>query len=292
MLAVYGGRLNPVDANPTLRLLHALKPIHEGHTVGPAPGSPADLERKAFGSPELLDTAYSYGSIILASAADHLAAYDYLVRKDAFAMAPLTCLRGLLEAAALASWQLDPSISSRERVARNFALRFGSLEVQRKVAEAQGDKEGARRTLGRIEDLEEAALGLGYPRFRNKKGRRDTVGCMRPTRTDLLRSELDSADVYGALSALAHGDAIALFQIGFSSVGRVEGVAVAKKQVSDLLPVFLATAVLGYMRPAWKYLVLFGRDLAQGREVLETAADELGMAASSSVRFWRDTRNS
>jgi hypothetical protein len=146
--------------------------------------------------------------------------------------------------------------------------------------------------LGRIEDLEQAAVGLGYPRFRDKKGRRDTVGCRRPTRTDLLKSELGSAAVYDPLSALAHGDAIALFQIGFSSAGRVDGVAVAKKQVSDLLPAFLATATLGYMRPAWNYIVLFGRDQALARQVLEAAADELGLATLPGVRFWRDSGNS
>jgi hypothetical protein len=285
--------LNAPGVSPTLRLLHALKPIREGSTIGPTPGSPADLEKQTFESADALDTAYSYGSIILESAADHLAAYDALVGMNAFSMAPLTCLRGLLEAAALASWQLDPAITAKERVARNFALRFCSLTVQRKVAEAQGDTAGVRKMSDRIMSLEQAARGLGYPSFRNSKGRPKTVGCNRPTITALLRSELNSDAIYGPLSALAHGDAIALFQVGFSSLGRVDGVSVGKKQVStQLLLNFLATATLAYMQPAWHHIVLFGRDQKQGRRVLDTAADELGLATSEDVRFWRDSGNS
>ncbi len=93
--------------------------------MGPGPGSPADMEKRTFGSPQLLDAAYSYGSIILASAADHLAAYDNLVRMDAFSMAPLICLRGLLEAAALASWHLTrPSV---QRNGLHATSRLGSV---------------------------------------------------------------------------------------------------------------------------------------------------------------------
>lgn len=95
---------------PVLRLLHALKPVRDGDVANPVPGAPADAEMKAFVRSESVQTAYSYGLIALESAGDHLAAYDALVLMQAFSMAPLTCLRGLLEAAAVASWQLDPSI--------------------------------------------------------------------------------------------------------------------------------------------------------------------------------------
>lgn len=276
-----------------LRFLHAMKPVREGSTVGPSPGSPADIERASFNSAEALDTAYSYGSIALESAGDHLAAYDALVHMNAFSMAPLTCLRGLLEAAALASWQLDPSISAEERVARNFALRFSSLTLQRKVAEAKGDVSGADSTRDRIDKLENAATKLGYPLFRDDDDRRYAVGCCRPNITDMLRSELNSDAIYRPLSGLAHGDAIALLQVAFSSLGRVDGVAVAKKQVpSKLLLEFLATAMLAYAQPAWYHVVLFGRNLEQGRQVLETAADELGVGSSAALRFWRERENS
>jgi hypothetical protein len=241
-----------------------------------------------FATPQAVETAYSYALITLESATDHLAAYDAMVLMDAFSMAPLTLLRGLLEAVAVASWQLDPLVNARERVARNLALRFASLTMQRKVADSCDDKAGSRRVTAKLDRLEKKAVGLGYPQFRDKKGRRDTVGCRRPTMTDLLESELDFGGAYRPLSALAHGDAIALMQIGFSGVERVGDVAFVRKSVpTQFLRDFLASATLLYARPVWYHVVQFGRDRESACQLLETAANDLSIADSSEVRFWR-----
>ena len=271
-----------------LRLLHALKPVRDGDVANPVPGAPADAEMKAFVRSESVQTAYSYGLIALESAGDHLAAYDALVLMQAFSMAPLTCLRGLLEAAAVASWQLDPSIGVRDRVARNLALRFATLTMQRKVANAKSDTAGVHTVDTKIECLEELAIELGYLPIRDKKGRRDGVGCRKPNVSDMLESEFDFRSAYRPLSALAHADPIALFQVGFSGVERASGVAFARKAVNTQLQRdLLASATLLYARPVWYHVLQFGRDSNQAARLLESASDELGLANTNDVRFWR-----
>jgi hypothetical protein len=178
-------------------------------------------------------------------------AYDALVQMGVFAMAPLTCLRGLLEAVAVASWQLDPSISVKDRVARNLALRYAAFMTQRKVANAKGDIAGVHGIQSKILGLEELATELGYELIRDKNEKRNGVGCRKPNVSDMLDSEIGFRSAYGPLSAAAHADPIALFQVGFSEVEQVNGVPVAKKAVNiHLQRDLLAWATVSYA-PSW-----------------------------------------
>jgi hypothetical protein len=104
------------EPEPVLALLSTLDDVHSDDGPGPRPGSPADTEAKGFTKPLSVQTAYACGFTALASAGDHLEAVDLIVRLGQPSVAHWTSLRGLLEAASIASWQLDTTIDAPERV--------------------------------------------------------------------------------------------------------------------------------------------------------------------------------
>src|SRR5687768_9940331 len=103
-----------------------------GHT--PVSGSIAELELQTFPRAESVHTAQSQAWMLLEVAADQLTAFLKTVSEPLETIAPYTCVRSLLEAAALASWILDPTIDVRTRVSRSLALRYEGLVQQLKWA--------------------------------------------------------------------------------------------------------------------------------------------------------------
>ena len=153
--------MTSLSQSPVRDLLRELQSVLSATGISPKVGSPADQEIRAFSHPISIKTALSQANIALATSADHLEALDRLVGEAQYAVAPWTCARGVLEAAAIATWLLDTTIDATERVGRSFALRFTTLQEQRKMANAAGDNQKVQTIDKRIESIETMATQLG-----------------------------------------------------------------------------------------------------------------------------------
>ncbi len=270
-------------------LLDDIRALCEKPGASPQPQSPAELERRAFVRPESLDTAYSYGLIALESAADHLAALDCLLRAEQYSLAPWTCWRGLLEAAATATWILDPTNTPQERVKRSLALRYSTLVEQRKMANGVNDTAAVKRIDERVDGIESIAIALGYDPVVDRKGRRIGIGIQKPKILDLVESQFNFGNLYRGLSAIAHADSALVSQVGFMNTGDATRYGTIKvravpKEFPDLL---LANAVALYVRARWMHIVLYGYDTVGAAASFEVAYNQLGLADTNEVRFWR-----
>jgi hypothetical protein len=271
-------------------LLSALDKVDLDDGPVPRPGSPADSEAKGFSKPSFVKIAYAYGSLALASARDHLEAVDLIVRLGQPSVAHWTCLRGLLEAASIASWQLDTTIDALERVSRSLALRFSTLTQQRKMAEAEGDPSSVQKIDSRIDALETICAQMGLAPIRNKKCKRDGLGQRMPKISDLVESQYGTClNAYRVLSSLAHCDPLVIARLGFADVAADRAGHVRKQRtvsVDDLIHV-RANAVMLYARPRWMLTTQYGFDIGRTIQALERAFTDLGWADTDSVRFWR-----
>jgi hypothetical protein len=274
--------------SPVSTLLLNLLRVRENGGLEAQTGSPADREMKSFARPESVNTAFSQGLVATETAADYLHALDLLIAHDS-ALAPWTCARGLLEASATATWLLDTRIDAGERVGRSMALRYATLEEQRKLAEDDGNATAAAQIDQRIDEVNAMAAQLGYPPVNDRKGRRISIGRRKPSITDLVHQQLDLKKIYRISSGVAHCDIITASQLGFKMVepspsgGLVKRLAVNR----DLQRLLLANAVATYARPVWLEIVQYGRDITVAAEALEEAYDARGLDDRSDVRFWR-----
>jgi len=260
-------------------------------TDGPEPrvGSPAQQEISEFSRPLSVKTAYAYGSMALALARDHLEAVDLIIRLGQPSLAQWTSLRGLLEAASIASWQLDVGIDAYERVSRNFALRFTSMTQSRKIAVARGELTEASRLDQRMNEMENIALSLGYPLVRNKHGKRDGIGQRKPNITELAESQYDFSIIYKFISSIAHCDSDVVAKLGFENVGKAtDGQPIVQRSIDlEELNAILANALMLYMKPFWLLTVQFGFNQQTTSAALEQACDEYGVSEDANVRIWR-----
>jgi len=225
----------------------------------------------------------------LASARDHLEAVDLIVRCGQPSVAHWTSLRGLLEAASIASWLLNPAIVAHERVSRSLALRFSTFIQQRKIASAEGDTTTVAAIDVRLDDVEEVAASLGFTPIRSKNGVRDGIGQRKPQATELAESEFDLRNVYRSLSSVAHCDSAVILELGFKRVeDDADGQPVLQRDVSlEQLKLVLGNALMLYARPLWMQVTQYGFDRARAAEALERAYSQSGLAATGSLRFWR-----
>ena len=74
--------------------------------------------------------AYSQNGVQVLMACDQLDALSKTLTEPTLTIAPWTCVRAIIELAAVASWLIDPKIGVKERVERSFALRFEGLRQQ------------------------------------------------------------------------------------------------------------------------------------------------------------------
>ncbi|MFA4873682.1 MAG: hypothetical protein WC659_07200 [Patescibacteria group bacterium] len=280
--------MNTETFSPVIQLLLKLNTIRNKEGVNPKIGSPAFIEMQSYQRPESVKTAFSMGLIALESSSDHLEALDNLVAKEEYAVSPWTCARGLLEAASIATWLLDPDINNSERVSRSFALRFYSLKEQLKMAN-KFDPIKKDDIEKRIDDIEALALNLGFSKVLDRNGKRIGIGQQKPKITELVGNQFDFGKLYPVFSSIAHCDSIIVSQIATSTIGNYgsEGIikqrAVPRKIQQDLL----ANAVAIYTRGVWMHVVQFGYDVAQTTVILEKYFDEIMLADNNEIRFWR-----
>lgn len=278
-----------------LHTVRALRDLHDeiggflnGYEHKPSPNSQAALELRTYQRPESLTTAYSGGSVLIEVAADQLIAFAKTVTEPVQTIAPWTCVRAVLESSALATWMLDPNIDARTRVQRSLAFRYEGLSQQAKYGRASDDKAATAKVIARIDEIERGALGLGFPRVENKKGKRIGIAQRMPSITDIIAQALDEEASYRLLSAMAHAHPWALQQLSFRQIGSndtllaEESIAsgrihLVEKNLEPLAVAFLCNkAANAFARPILYETQLFGWDTARLRSILDSALGSLG----------------
>lgn len=281
--------MTSLPQSPVRDLLRELQGVLGSTGTSPKAGSPADQEIRTFLRPKSVKTALSQANTALEASADHLEALDRLVGEAQYAVSPWTCARGVLEAAAIVTWLLDSTIDAKVRVSRSLALRFSTLQEQRKMANAVGDSQKVQTIDKRIESIEAMAIQLGYSPLTDPKGRRIGIGQVKPSITDLVQQEFDFGNLYRVLSGVAHSDSAVVFQLGFMRTETLtpDGVVAQRAVPKEIQSVLLANAVAIHTRGAWLRVVQYGCDAAEAAVILEKRYDQFDLADTDPVRFWR-----
>jgi hypothetical protein len=263
----------------------------------PIKGSTLDQELASASRPESITTALTLGDLALEFAADHLAAFARLLSEPVETMACFTCIRSMLEMTAIGTWVLDPNLTSQDRIARVFAIRFDAIDQQLKFGRCISVKDQDIQSLeARLLKIEQEAIALGYPKLRNKKNAMIGIGIQMPGATDMIRDVLNDEWLYRMLSGVAHGHSWAIVQLGFKDSTAdagpmsVAGVSVTPYErrvyVNGLVIVGLH-GFLAFARLIWNNARYCGRDLLSLGKILDDVSDK--MNAKPTVRFWRSS---
>ena len=278
-------------------LLERLETYLQACPTEPVKGSTVAQELATSCRRESIATALSFGDLAVEFAGDHLSSYNKIISEPIETLACFTCIRSMLETTAIAAWVLDPMISSSDRIARVFSVRFDAINQQLKFGRC------IRRPAQEIQDLEtrlnavEAdALTLGYPPFRNARNAIYAIGVVRPNATEMIRDVLGNEWLYRLLSAVAHGHNWAIAQLGFQDATPQNGAMcfsgisvtpIAKKVNVDGIVLLGLHGFLALARLIWNRSQYNGWDLFRLKEIFEEVADKI--RANSNVRFWRST---
>jgi hypothetical protein len=283
--------------NELIQIISGLGSLHDGtasffnkYGLDPAPGSQAISELTAFRT-KSVQTCYSQSNLLIEVSGDHLISLFKSFTEPVLTIAPWTSVRANLESSALASWLLDPSISARERVQRSLAFRFEGLSQQAKFARSAG-LDTSKAPL-RINDVENLALSLGFPKVIDKKGNRTGIGQLFPTMTDLISSVLHEEPTYRLCSAFTHAHPWAIQQGSFSQAQdkspkgsdfSLNTIYFEKKLHPNAIIFLCHTAACAFSKPIWYKAQLYGYALPEFNIILNRVFDTLGV--SNTARFW------
>lgn len=272
---------------------------------GPTPNSQAITELKSFQCSESVMTAYSQGSVLSVAATDQSKAFIRTVVEPAQTFAPWTCVRAVVESSALAAWLLDPVIDVRTRVQRSFALRYEGLIQAVKFVRVAGNQADIDKSIKRIDDVEQDALNLGYPKVMDKQGKkRIGIGQLMPSATDLVKEVLDKEFEYRLYSAVAHGHQWALIHLGlrlvdqqtiesnnasevpkWSAAAQTAGLLEPHIRPNDVVYLSM-TAATAFTKAFWFMCQLFGWDTEGAKNLLER--NYLPLRIVKDLWFWRN----
>lgn len=257
----------------------------------PAPKSRSAEDITTFARAESVHSAHSQASILVEVAADQLTAFVKTVTEPVETVAPYTCARSLLEAAALACSILDPEIDARARISRSLALRYRGMTQQIKWARSVGLD--PTRASHRLQELVVLAASLEYAPVTDPQGRLCGAGQPMPSVTEVIAEMLEEEGLYRLLSAVAHGHHWAVQQLSFEkapyfdSLNTTSGVMLTgltkATNIVGLASIALAAAA-AFARVAWYQTTYMGWDQAKVRTVLDRHFDHLG--ATDDLRFW------
>lgn len=181
----------------------------------PVEGSKGYIEVNTFKRGESISTALSQGASLIEASADHLLALVRTLTEPMLSIASWSCARSALEACALSGWLLDPKIDSKSRVQRSLAFRYENLVEQIKIARLQKNHVIESKLIQRITDIEDIAIGLGFEKVLDKKGKRIGIGSKMPDATKLIGEILNEEYTYRILSGIVHGQSWALQSLSF-----------------------------------------------------------------------------
>jgi hypothetical protein len=273
-------------------LIDTTAEIYNQYNNEPAHDSLAYQEQNSFANPELARDVHYRGILSMESAADHLMVFAESMAEPAKTVAPWTCVRGLLESCAIASWFLDPAIDVQTRVGRCFAFRYTGFIQQIKYFQVGNRQEEIDHARQRIKEVEQQALSLGFARLLNKHNKIDGIAMRMPNITDLIGSTMDREGEYRLLSAVAHGHHWAAHQIGF----RVIDVSDDQGQVTKALEKYVhpnvalyagQIAVTSFAKIIWYLWRLYGWNLKELERLLDTTYAKLRY--NPALRFWHST---
>lgn len=230
--------------------------------------------------------AHSEATLLLETCMDYAFALTRLLVGPIPTVAPWTCVRGGLEAAALSCWLLSDSIDARERASRSFAYRYAGLVQQKALATAIDDQALIVKTLSRMDELEEQARTIGYPCVQNRKGKRDGVGQRMPKITRVVADNLDEEEFYRVLSSMAHGHSWVVMQLGFRAPDPAIPILLRKHIDPASAATLIVKAANCVAKPLWAKARLFGHDLDALADILDRRYTDL--CANESQRFWTD----
>jgi hypothetical protein len=279
----------------------ALELLYEGtskayreNDKGPSPGSQAAKELVTSSGRELVETAFSQGTMLIEVTADQAMACKKTLSIPMETFAPWTSGRAALEASALGCWLNDLDIDRATRIQRSFAFRYEGLVQQQKYLRTVGDIGRAKAVQDRIVKVEQDAVALGYPPLRDGKGRQ--IGLVMPSVTDVITKTLGKEEPYRLFSGVAHAHFWALHSLGLRHVpdrvlteaGRSvppKG-AFVEKWLNPQFVAYLVTEIMDALaKVTWQRFVLFGWPRAQVEAAMEAAYDRLGI--KEGLRFWR-----
>lgn len=129
-------------------LLERLSTYLQACPAEPVAGSTAARELATSCRPESITTALAFSDLAIEFASDHLSSYVKLISEPIETLACFTCVRSMLETIAIAAWVLDPAVSSFDRIARVYSVRFDAIDQQLKFGRCIG------RHAQEIQDLE------------------------------------------------------------------------------------------------------------------------------------------
>lgn len=240
-------------------------------------------ELAGYPDPELLHTAYSMGTQSWEACADHIFCFQECIKEPVKTVGIWTVVRGAMEAAAIATWVLNPSISAHERVGRQFAFRYEGLSGQLKLAKENGDPTVISNLEARIDAVETRAVGLGFPKL-EKNGKRTGIGQHWPLITELTDTSLGMKKRYRMLSGVAHGHHWIMQGVCFRIVDLPNGEKALEKHLSpETLLILLQTCFECFAKVVFNAFALFEWELQPLRDLLNQHCDKAGYMGS---RFW------
>jgi hypothetical protein len=279
-MAKIGTSRVPIDADDIKQMLEALNrfcdetgQLWNQYDSAPLPGSQAAVDRSRFPNSETPKTPYGLADVLIEIAGDHLIAFTRTMEEPVPALATWTCVRGALESGALACWLLDTTLSTHDRIRRSFAFRYKGLREQVKFARATSDQSLLNVAKKRIDEVENDAFNLGYNPVLDKNNKRNGIGQVMPSITNVITETLDGEFAYRLLSAMAHGHHWATQQLGFQRIGNVDSTTHEKS--IDLISVAFLSGVTAdaFSQAIYRRFKLYGWDLDQLRVVRKSTID-------------------
>jgi hypothetical protein len=277
--------------------LDEIKELLVPYSGKPKVGSQAQLELDQ--CPDLavqLKVAHSQYWILLETACDHAAALPKLYQEPAVSVAPWTCVRGLLEAASVAAWLADPTISPRERVARSYSRRYDELKQQLSLLRTIGDAQMASLVSTRLSNLTAEVKRIGFDIPKDKKGKQIGIAITFPETTELIKLTLGQEADYRLLSGFAHAQTWAVHQGSFRKlpnevINEMSGYDLEETKLAK----FIYPEVVNYL--CWTSISAIGHVLIYGftlfggdKDALRTALERRYEATSTAKwhrAYWR-----
>jgi hypothetical protein len=207
-------------------LRNALRGFHaeaakfwQSHRPEPLAGSQAATEWTTYARPDSPRTVAAITSVLMESIGEHLTAFVKTITEPVEPIACWTCVRSMLESSSIAAWLVEPGIGAQTRVGRSFAIRYEGMDQQVKLARAMGwPAAEVQKIEDHIDDVEQVALGLGFPPLKNKNGERIGIAQRMPSATEMIKTMLDEELAYRLLSTVAYRHFWAINRLGFKAV--------------------------------------------------------------------------
>jgi hypothetical protein len=247
----------------------------EAQGYDPKPGSRAAAERAEYSELDGPRTACHQALLLIDCVADHAFAMVNTLKNPGQTIAPWTCVRAMLEAGSRARWLMDMSIGTMERIERSMILRMEGLKEQRKALSSLNDQEKIPVALEKIKELEMIAEKLGLAPLKPM-----------PHATDLSRDFLQDESTYRISSAMLHGHAWALTQLGFQRVDPAIPEIPEKHIDPRAAALLIYKAADCFARPVWDFSRHYAYDVVALESLYDLAYDSMGIGSDSEFRFW------